>query len=159
MHVFLTIVDDAHINNAAELAEHFDTIPGGPTFLVEYDSDEEDDCTPLKGIKSSYDFIFSEQVGTIKHRKRPCFCSECLAWKFANCQNKFVAGELQEGKVRYKSAKEDSAEEYEVEEIIDRRSVAHGTEYLVKWSGWSNQYNEWLPEDAIDCPDLLKKFK
>lgn len=135
-------------------------MPGGPTYLVEYNSDdEEDDCTPLIGIKSSYDFIFTEQIGTVKHRKRPCFCEKCLLWKFEECHNQFVTGQLTEGKLKYKAIQADSTEEYEVQDLLERRQGDNGPEFLVKWAGWSDQYNEWLPEAALDCPDLMKKWK
>lgn len=44
-------------------------------------------------------------------------------------------------------------EVYEVEAILDRRTVADGTterqEVLVSWIGWSKQYNSWVPENEL----------
>lgn len=30
--------------------------------------------------------------------------------------------------------------------------------YLVKWKGWSEEYDEWLKKEHLNCPDLLGEF-
>ena len=46
--------------------------------------------------------------------------------------------------------------EYEVEEILDSR-LKHGKlEYLVKWSGYTDDYNTWEPEaNCTNSPDII----
>ena len=36
---------------------------------------------------------------------------------------------------------EDNPEEYEVEEIREKRTIRGKTHYLVKWTGWPLEYN------------------
>jgi len=51
-------------------------------------------------------------------------------------------------------------EEWEVEEIRDRRRFGGETKYLVKWLGWPSEYNQWLSvEDLENAPDLVAKFE
>ena len=40
--------------------------------------------------------------------------------------------------------------EYEVEEVIDSRLKRGKLEYLVKWSGYTDDYNTWEPESNLD---------
>ncbi|XP_068208739.1 uncharacterized protein [Palaemon carinicauda] len=49
-------------------------------------------------------------------------------------------------------------ESYEVEAIMSLREVEGRTEYKVRWKGWGAKYDSWLPEDELNCPDLLKRF-
>ena len=49
--------------------------------------------------------------------------------------------------------------EYEVEEILNSR-LKHGKlEYLVKWSGYTNDYNTWEPEaNCANSPNIISDF-
>ena len=49
--------------------------------------------------------------------------------------------------------------EYEVEEILDSR-LKHGKlEYLVKWSGYTDNYNTWEPKvNCANSPDIINDF-
>jgi hypothetical protein len=49
--------------------------------------------------------------------------------------------------------------EYEVERILDVRDNGAGKEYLIKWLGWEDEYNEWIPEVECFAPDLIKDFE
>ena len=52
-----------------------------------------------------------------------------------------------------------TAEEYEVESILDKRIVKGETKYLVRWKGWPEEYDKWEPEENLEgAPDLLKEF-
>lgn len=42
-------------------------------------------------------------------------------------------------------ADDDEDQEWEIEGIVEHRSRAKGTEFLVKWKGWSEDHNQWLP--------------
>lgn len=47
---------------------------------------------------------------------------------------------------------------HQVQEIMDMREVKGRTEYKVRWKGWSAKYDSWLPEEELNCPDLLNRF-
>ncbi|VDN19335.1 unnamed protein product [Cylicostephanus goldi] len=34
----------------------------------------------------------------------------------------------------------------------------HGMEYKVRWRGWSEQFDEWLPDSKMDCPDAIQAY-
>ena len=40
--------------------------------------------------------------------------------------------------------------EYEVEQILNSRLKRGKLEYLVKWSGYTDDYNTWKPESNLD---------
>lgn len=52
-------------------------------------------------------------------------------------------------------------DEYIVEAIRDWRHNLREKrrEYLIKWKGYAEAENTWEPEDHLNCPDILKKFK
>ena len=47
---------------------------------------------------------------------------------------------------------------HQVQEIKDIRELKGCTEYKVRWKGWSAKYDSWLPEEELNCPDLLNRF-
>ena len=49
-------------------------------------------------------------------------------------------------------------EEYEVEEILDSRFRWGKLWYLVKFIGWSNSDNMWLPHTEVHAPAVVEEF-
>src|SRR5258707_6438849 len=49
-------------------------------------------------------------------------------------------------------------EEYEVEEILASRFRWGKLWYLVKFVGWSNSDNMWLPHTEVHAPAVVKEF-
>jgi hypothetical protein len=49
-------------------------------------------------------------------------------------------------------------EEYEVDQILDKRIKKGRTEYLVKWKGYSNEENTWEPTQNLHCPDKIREY-
>lgn len=44
---------------------------------------------------------------------------------------------------------EGDEEEFEVENIMDKRKRQGGTEYLIKWLGYDATHNTWEPEENL----------
>lgn len=51
------------------------------------------------------------------------------------------------------------ANEFEVEEVLDRRVSNGNVEYLLKWKGFTSRHNSWVIENDVNCPELIKKFE
>lgn len=51
-----------------------------------------------------------------------------------------------------------TADRYEVETVLARRKTGRQVKYLVKWEGWPDTYNQWVPEDDID-KSLVKGWR
>jgi hypothetical protein len=50
--------------------------------------------------------------------------------------------------------------EYEVERIVDRKEKNSNVLYLVKWKGWSLQFNTWEPRKNLgNCLKLVEQFE
>ena len=49
--------------------------------------------------------------------------------------------------------------EFEVEKVIDSQLKRGKLEYLVKWSGYTDDYNTWEPVDNLsNSPEALDEF-
>uniref|UniRef100_A0A336LVR4 CSON002945 protein n=1 Tax=Culicoides sonorensis TaxID=179676 RepID=A0A336LVR4_CULSO len=54
---------------------------------------------------------------------------------------------------------EDDEKEYEVARILDVRVKKNGNrEFLVHWKGWSSRFDNWEPEDNLNCDELIADF-
>ena len=50
-------------------------------------------------------------------------------------------------------------EEYEIEAIVDHKGRGIWWHYLVKWKGYSDVHNEWIPaEDCDNAKDVVEDF-
>ena len=59
---------------------------------------------------------------------------------------------------------EDPQDEWEVEEVRDKRRIKGVIHYLVKWAGWPSEYNSYEPTSHLaNAPkavaDFERKFK
>jgi hypothetical protein len=53
---------------------------------------------------------------------------------------------------------EEGMEEYLVEEIVDVRRRGHGWQFLVRWSGYGPEHDDWLPARELDECEALDKW-
>ena len=55
---------------------------------------------------------------------------------------------------------EDDPDEYELEEIRDKKTIRGQIHYLVKWMGWPSEYNQWVPDDNMaNARDMVRSFE
>ena len=52
----------------------------------------------------------------------------------------------------------DDSDEWEVDEIQDKKQRDDEVFYLVKWKGWPTEYNQWVSEDHLNAPQLVTLF-
>ena len=51
-------------------------------------------------------------------------------------------------------------EEYEVEQILDRRTRKGEFQYKVQWKDWPKEYDQWLPEENLEhAPRLRREYE
>jgi hypothetical protein len=50
-------------------------------------------------------------------------------------------------------------EEYEVEKIIDRQQRSKGLFYRVRWKGYDKTFDEWIPAQNCNCPELIREYE
>ncbi|KAK8395312.1 hypothetical protein O3P69_006181 [Scylla paramamosain] len=113
---------------------------------------------PLKKEPEEY-----EVEAVVDHRVRGRFTEYKVRWKgFGPKDDSWVPeAELNCDNLLnkyFKIAGRKVEESYEVQEIMDMREVKGRTEYKVRWKGWSAKYDSWLPEEELNCPDLLNRF-
>jgi len=53
-------------------------------------------------------------------------------------------------------------QEWEIEKILGNKCVSGPSgkyKFLVKWMGWSDEYNEWIHEDALSyAKDIIEEY-
>jgi hypothetical protein len=55
---------------------------------------------------------------------------------------------------------EDPEDEWEVEEVRDKRLIKGVIHYLVKWAGWPSEYNSYEPASHLaNAPKLVANFE
>jgi hypothetical protein len=50
-------------------------------------------------------------------------------------------------------------EEWKIEEIINGRRHGHRIQYLVKWSGYGDEENLWLPHCEVEACEALDRWE
>jgi hypothetical protein len=57
-------------------------------------------------------------------------------------------------------ALEDDDEEWEIEEVVGQTRIDKAQHYLVKWTGWPSEYNQWVHKDSMEnAKDAITKFE
>jgi hypothetical protein len=50
---------------------------------------------------------------------------------------------------------EDGTEEWHIDKIVDERRRGRGTQYLVRWSGYGPESDDWLPRSELEDTEAL----
>ncbi|XP_037818709.1 probable chromo domain-containing protein LHP1 isoform X3 [Lucilia sericata] len=82
-------------------------------------------------------------------------------------KNRKVAGKGKGGKGKAKAKKpvhddeddEDGEEEYEVKDIMDHKTERGVSYFLIRWKGYTKDDDTWEPEDTLNCPDIIERYK
>jgi hypothetical protein len=53
----------------------------------------------------------------------------------------------------------DINKEFEVEKILDQRTMKGQVQYLVRWKGYSPENNSWEPVRHLNCPNKIREFQ
>ena len=55
----------------------------------------------------------------------------------------------------------EDVEEYEVEKVLDSRRQGRGRklQYLIKWKGYADSDNQWVPWDDVHADEEIRKYK
>ena len=54
----------------------------------------------------------------------------------------------------------ESDEEYEVERILDKKTISETVHYLVKWKGYDTSESTWKPRENLkNCTRMLQQFE
>lgn len=54
---------------------------------------------------------------------------------------------------------ETTEKEWEVEDIVDERTLKGKKEYLIRWKGCKADQDTWEPAHNVHCPDIVSKFE
>ena len=52
----------------------------------------------------------------------------------------------------------EKSDECEVDKIISDKKLKGGRNYYVKWKGFSNAFNQWVPEADLDCQKKVAAY-
>jgi len=50
-------------------------------------------------------------------------------------------------------------EQKEIDEILNDRVTASGIEYLIRFRGHTDRYNQWVPIDEVSAPLLIRQYE
>ena len=53
----------------------------------------------------------------------------------------------------------DDVEHFEIEKILDSRKRYRRVEYLVKWKGYNDSHNQWIPWYNLEAEDSVADFR
>lgn len=88
--------------------------------------------------------------------KESLSCNELLKEYHENLNEEILKRE--EAKLLAKEQAKKHNNEYEVESIIDSKTVKGKTKYLIRWKGFQEADDTWELEDSLNCPDIIKAF-
>lgn len=88
--------------------------------------------------------------------KESLSCSELLKEYHESVNDTILKRE--EAKLQATEQAKQSNNEYEVEAVVDSKTVKGKTKYLIRWKGFEESDDTWEPEDTLHCPELIRAF-
>lgn len=126
-----------------------------------------------KEIKEETHLLQGDMVLIKEHGKKkaePLYKGPFIVYKIVNQVTVHLYEEKSTGKVftrhindlvRYHGNSNQKIEnkEYEIEKIIDKRKNGRKTEYLIRWRGFSEEHDQWLPTGKLAfAKDIVSEF-
>ncbi|XP_044761418.1 probable chromo domain-containing protein LHP1 [Coccinella septempunctata] len=53
----------------------------------------------------------------------------------------------------------DEEEEYEVESVVDEKTIKGIRYYLIRWKGYGEESDTWEPASTLNCPEALQEYR
>jgi hypothetical protein len=78
-------------------------------------------------------------------------------YKLLDATGAIVSGSFPRHKIKI-VAKKQTSQSYEIEKILDHTLNNDRTEYLVKWKGYPDSVNSWIPKDNFDSMKIINKY-
>ena len=88
--------------------------------------------------------------------KESLSCNELLKEYHDNLNQEILSRE--EAKLKAQVKAKSSNNEYEVESIMNKKTIKGKVKYLIRWKGWEESDDTWEPEETLSCPELIKAF-
>jgi len=184
---FYVLEPGQDVHDVGQLTRFTNTIlhentEGNATNVIFDNFDGYDHAPTLVGNTKWFSYRFTDEEYVCYVRIWPCFCTFCLGQDWDHCVNVATCGPWikktvahsdfwiqssatplqrarQYQKVALIPSQDSDASDYEVERILAKRTTIDTAEYLVKWRGWDQMYNQWLPErDLADSTNLIRRF-
>ncbi|XP_011496142.1 PREDICTED: uncharacterized protein LOC105360841 [Ceratosolen solmsi marchali] len=73
-------------------------------------------------------------------------------------ENKILLVKNKKSKVHRENKNEQDGEEYEVEKIVDQRTIKGRRQFLVRWKGYTVESDTWEQEKELNCDRLIEEF-
>lgn len=80
------------------------------------------------------------------------------AKKLLEARNNQLQKGVDQQKLVQKQDEADCCDEYEVEKLLDYKMKKGVRFYLVRWVGYSEEYDTWEKESNLDCQEILDAY-
>lgn len=82
-----------------------------------------------------------------------------LVYKIKNQENRKDVQTVNIQRLKKYFERKNEDKEFVVETILDKKIENGKIWFLIKWKGFSNAYNKWIPKNETNCPEKIKAFE